>query len=652
MSNENITNLNVPLVGLNIINPINKLSSINTNQNDTISEKRINNLDITKLNTSLKDINVTKLNNINTIDLHKSINNNINEINEINITKNLSELNTNISTNVQKDLNQKILQQIKLQTETLTKPIVKQNINLKPQPPKPQQSITKLVPKLVTQKKQITIPKIITKVNPKVISEEPSTSIFDKINNAVELGKNYISRQLEKTNDVIEPVSTPKFSTKDNSKYKIVNPNITGDTLKIDARRYYIPENIDLNQVNVGYRNRGDNKQINNTQGGIITSFNPFTEASKIDRNKINNTSSFIGIDVNGKVKVGNYNSFSPTDKISKTYKNNVSDFVRNANGTVRFARWDDNVIINGKRVGNKDNHDNYVPLVKVIGDDGKPTIGSLNVLTKKGNKDSNSFGNITGGRMILKVGNQTKLISGSVDDIEKAFKEIKGNNKSVEIYSLDNGSYGRSLRTYDKKLTSNDLRKYDLQNTSGGNIAYLKDTPKQYKEEYIQTPNVRTTNDASYKTGHSLVNEDKGVVLHHTAYMENSLDGVKKRFTTPNGNSAHVVIGYNGARQIYAKPEQVTFHAGESSFNGRNNVNDFMMGVEFQGDTNKKPLTQNQINSFIEYIKPTLIKHNIPIENIVSHSQIAPGRKNDISANEYKRIISTLISKNVYKHK
>ena len=133
---------------------------------------------------------------------------------------------------------------------------------------------------------------------------------------------------------------------------------------------------------------------------------------------------------------------------------------------------------------------------------------------------------------------------------------------------------------------------------------------------------------------------------------MSNSLDSVKKQFTTPGGKSSHVVIGFDGTRQVYAKPNQVTFHAGESKFNGRDNVNDFMMGVEFQGDTGKKPLTEHQVSSFIEYIRPILIKYNIPMENIVSHAQIAPGRKPDISANEYKRIITTLLKKNIYSKK
>ena len=91
-------------------------------------------------------------------------------------------------------------------------------------------------------------------------------------------------------------------------------------------------------------------------------------------------------------------------------------------------------------------------------------------------------------------------------------------------------------------------------------------------------------------KLVNKLKNEIKNFVLHHTAYdnpITNEAE-VKKQFMTPGQNSSHVVIEEDGSRTIYASPEQVSFHAGKSKWNGREDVNDFSIGVEFQGDTQK----------------------------------------------------------------
>jgi AmpD protein len=60
--------------------------------------------------------------------------------------------------------------------------------------------------------------------------------------------------------------------------------------------------------------------------------------------------------------------------------------------------------------------------------------------------------------------------------------------------------------------------------------------------------------------------------------------------------NSAHVVIGEDGNRVVMATPDQVTFHSGGSRYRNRNNVNDFAIGVEFQGNTERRDLTPKQI--------------------------------------------------------
>ena len=85
------------------------------------------------------------------------------------------------------------------------------------------------------------------------------------------------------------------------------------------------------------------------------------------------------------------------------------------------------------------------------------------------------------------------------------------------------------------------------------------------------------------------------------------------------------------------------TWHAGESSWRGVKWCNNFTLGVEFEGDTNKVPLTQNQIDSFIEWFNQRKDRYSWAKEDITDHRQISPGRKVDLSPAEFKRVISHL---------
>ena len=48
--------------------------------------------------------------------------------------------------------------------------------------------------------------------------------------------------------------------------------------------------------------------------------------------------------------------------------------------------------------------------------------------------------------------------------ELDRQFEEMKKRNKADHgtFYTLDNGSFNRGLRTYNRVLTSKDLRKYD----------------------------------------------------------------------------------------------------------------------------------------------------------------------------------------------
>lgn len=471
-------------------------------------------------------------------------------------------------------------------------------------------------------------------------------------------GKNWISRQFGKLFDVNEEISSLKLPNPENkdSKYAIRPGSYTGDTIRLfKDRRYILPESIDVSEYTFGYRNRGQIDPID-SEGGVVTSFSNFLPYGQ----HIKNRNTYIGIDKNGKLIAGSIDNFGEGSYLAPTYSNIVS----------RFMTDDQNNIIYTPSVKNPGK---MQPVAELIDENtGNPIKDAnnqaINILVNRGDRKG-TYGNITGGRYLVKTGDEIRLLSGSVENIRDEFEAMKKRNKVNfgTFYTLDNGSFNIGLRTVDKKLTTHDLKQYDQRNAGGGNFLYLKQKliPRDvYKSDTIWTPNIRTVNDESYKKGHGLTNELSGVLLHHTAFNEADLTNVVNYLTNPrNQASSHVVIGYDGTRKVLAKPTDVTFHAGASVWNNRDNVNDFMLGIEFQGDTNRKDLTNDQIKSAVEYLKPIIKKYNISLENITTHEKVrqlyndfakkqgqrqAPS-KHDINQRNYERIIKELLNSVYY---
>ncbi len=482
----------------------------------------------------------------------------------------------------------------------------------------------------------------------------------DDISTLASMGVNWASRQIKKisNDDERSVMMRPTYSgLEGDSEYGIVPGSFTGDTLSVraNARRYILPESLDMDDYTFGVRNRGDMAEIH-SEAAPITAFRPFRKYGEHAKGY----KTYIGMGADGRLKVGDISKFGDGDMLTGTYANKVYSFAKDKDGNYIWQ--------SDSKHGNRNQN-----VAAVITEDEKTgekkQAFPLNILANKNDKEGKTYGNITGGRVLAQVGNELRLLSGSIRDIETEFEAMK-KRQNVDygiFYTLDNGSYNRGLRTYDKTFTTKDLRNYDEQNSGdSGNFMYIKDNYQKFPSDTVLTPNIRTKDSESYKKGHSDVNEQKGVVLHHTAFMENSLDGVTDHFLDTNSeSSSHVVIGYDGKRRVFATPDKVTFHSGSSYFNGRDNVNDFMIGIEFQGDTNKKPLTQEQIDSAVEYLAPIIRANGISLENITTHQNVrdlynqyrkeynlgkkAPS-KPDITFEEYQRIIEALKQKVYYK--
>jgi AmpD protein len=96
---------------------------------------------------------------------------------------------------------------------------------------------------------------------------------------------------------------------------------------------------------------------------------------------------------------------------------------------------------------------------------------------------------------------------------------------------------------------------------------------------------------------------------------------------------SAHVLIRRDGEIVQFVPFHRRAWHAGLSSYRGRERCNDFSIGIELEG-TEHLPYSGGQYRQLSELIGALLRTYpGLSAERIVGHSDIAPGRKTDPGA-------------------
>lgn len=93
---------------------------------------------------------------------------------------------------------------------------------------------------------------------------------------------------------------------------------------------------------------------------------------------------------------------------------------------------------------------------------------------------------------------------------------------------------------------------------------------------------------------------------------------------------SSHLVIKRTGEIVQYVAFDKRAWHAGQSSYQGRERCNDFSIGIELEG-TETVPYTDTQYLELAAVVKTLLNTYlSLSAERITGHSDIAPGRKTD----------------------
>ena len=130
-------------------------------------------------------------------------------------------------------------------------------------------------------------------------------------------------------------------------------------------------------------------------------------------------------------------------------------------------------------------------------------------------------------------------------------------------------------------------------------------------------------------------------IIIHHTA--QDSLKQTLKTFTLASTQvSAHYVISQDG-RVVHMLNDYLrAWHAGISTWGKNTDINSASIGIELDNN-GVEPFSELQVNSLLALLTKLKKDYNIPTENIIGHSDIAPTRKQDPSALFPWKILATM---------
>lgn len=119
-------------------------------------------------------------------------------------------------------------------------------------------------------------------------------------------------------------------------------------------------------------------------------------------------------------------------------------------------------------------------------------------------------------------------------------------------------------------------------------------------------------------------------IIIHHTA--QDSLQQTIKTFTlTRTQVSAHYVIADDGSVVQMLNDYMRAWHAGRGSWGKDTDLNSSSIGIELDNN-GTEPFSEAQITSLMALLSKLKKEYNIPKQNIIGHSDIAPSRKTDPS--------------------
>ena len=90
---------------------------------------------------------------------------------------------------------------------------------------------------------------------------------------------------------------------------------------------------------------------------------------------------------------------------------------------------------------------------------------------------------------------------------------------------------------------------------------------------------------------------------------------------------SAHFLVRRDGQLLQFVSCDQRAWHAGQSTWRGRDNCNDFSIGIELEG-LEGDAFEAAQYRALTGLLRA--ISRRYPVSDLAGHEQVAPGRKHD----------------------
>ena len=90
---------------------------------------------------------------------------------------------------------------------------------------------------------------------------------------------------------------------------------------------------------------------------------------------------------------------------------------------------------------------------------------------------------------------------------------------------------------------------------------------------------------------------------------------------------SSHFVLRRDAALLQFVSCDRRAWHAGESSWHGRANCNDWSVGIELEGFEGE-PFDERQYPALVNLMQA--LARRYPLRQVAGHEHVAPGRKGD----------------------
>lgn len=205
----------------------------------------------------------------------------------------------------------------------------------------------------------------------------------------------------------------------------------------------------------------------------------------------------------------------------------------------------------------------------------------------------------------------------------------------SLNPYKISNKSYQKQLKGYKETISNIEPTKLETSPATVISITpIVSDDPLNLYKDTLSIKSPKLLQNGISTEWISSVNfnlrKPNFIILHHTA--QDSLAQTINTFTTTKPQvSAHYVIAEDGKVVQMVNDYLRSWHAGNGSWGKNYDINSASIGIELDNN-GFEPFAETQIISLLALLTKLKKDYNIPTQNIIGHSDIAPSRKRDPS--------------------